>query len=53
MAAAYTTRDERHEEIRKALEEHANVRDAPTLFRCNVRGVEMCFSIRAAVSLLR
>ena len=40
MAANYTKRDIRGEEIRKALDEHANVRDVPSLFRCAVCGVE-------------
>ena len=41
MAANYTKRDERTEEIRKALDAHANVRDVPTIFRCKVCGAEM------------
>ena len=38
--ANYTKRDERAEESRKRMDEHANIRDVPTVFRCCVCGVE-------------
>jgi hypothetical protein len=39
--ANYTKRDQRAARIADAIGEDANVRDAPTLFRCAVCGVEM------------